>query len=219
VTIMRQYAASDVIPNLAMAKPKFVVLATLADLRAIAADEVPGDLPMSVFGDTLEPSTTRRMLSDAEVVPGLVDDESTQTLADIALDHVTAARLKARRRFFRKRRSRDPNTAGEIPMLFRLLTTPVRPLALGRNNRVVPGWLRDLVTLRDAGCVVPGCEIPAHRCEIHHVRPWALGGTTDVPNLATLCLRHHRTVERGVWRLRPRADGDGPGRYWIAEQC
>jgi hypothetical protein len=219
VTMARQYASSDVIPNLAMAKPKFVVLATLADLRAIADRQTPGDLPTTVFGDTLDPSTTRRLLSDSEIVPVLVDDDSPETLADVALDPQAAARLRARRRFFRKRRSRDPNTTGEIPMLLRLLTTPVRPLALGRSNRVVPGWLRDLITLRDAGCVVPGCETPAHRCEVHHVQPWALGGNTDVPNLAMLCIRHHRTVERGVWRLRPRLKIDGPGRYWVAEQC
>jgi hypothetical protein len=219
VTMARQYASSDVIPNLAMAKPKFVVLATLADLRAIADRQTPGDLPTTVFGDTLDPSTTRRLLSDSEIVPVLVDDDSPETLADVALDPQAAARLRARRRFFRKRRSRDPNTTGEIPMLLRLMTTPVRPLALGRSNRVVPGWLRDLITLRDAGCVVPGCETPAHRCEVHHVQPWALGGNTDVPNLAMLCIRHHRTVERGVWRLRPRLKIDGPGRYWVAEQC
>ena len=219
VTMARQYASSDVIPNLAMATPKFVVLATLADLQAIAERETPGDLPTTVFGDTLDPSTTRRLLSDAELVPVLAENEAPETLADVALDPHTAARLRARRRFFRKRRSRDPNTAGDIPMLLRLVTTPVKPLALGRHHRVVPGWLRDLITLRDAGCVVPGCEIPAHRCEVHHVQPWALGGNTDVPNLAMLCIRHHRTVERGVWRLRPRGLSDGPGRYWIAEQC
>ena len=101
-------------------------------------------------------------------------------------------------------------------MFMRLLTTPVVPLVLGREFRIVPKSLRDAVMLRDQHCVVDGCVVPAHRCEIHHVRPWALGGATDIDNLATLCVRHHRTVESGPWRLTQRATTDQPGRYWLA---
>ena len=117
----------------------------------------------------------------------------------------------------KRRRSRTHPDRGAPPVFLRLLTTPIRPLALGRSVRIVPGWLRDAVTLRDTHCVVDGCEVPAHRCEVHHVTPWALGGTSDISNLALLCVRHHRTIERGTWRLRPRTAADDPGRYWLAE--
>jgi hypothetical protein len=184
VTICRTYASSDSIPSLAMARPRFIILTTASDLTAIAADMAPGDLPVTTFGDRLDPVTTRRLLSDADVVPVLADDTSTQTLAEVALDTVTATRIQATAAMFTKRRrSKTGSQRGAPPMFLRLLTTPVRPLALGRAVRIVPGWLRDVVTLRDVHCVVDGCEVPAHRCEVHHVKPWALGGNTDTDNL------------------------------------
>jgi hypothetical protein len=219
VTMTRQYCESDVIPNLGMARPRLLVLVTLADLRAIAADEVAGDLPVTQYGDTLDHITTKRLLSEADLVPVLADDDSPQTLADIALDPRTAARIKAREAFFDKaaQKGSADHPPGAPPMLFRLLTTPVRPLALGRSRRIVPAWLRDAVTLRDQHCVVTGCEVSPQRCEVHHVVPWASGGATDISNLALLCLRHHRSVETGSWRLRPREGSDGHGHYWVSE--
>jgi hypothetical protein len=219
--MVRQFCDSDAVPSIAMAKPRLIVLATLADLQAIAADTASGDLPMTVNGHTLDTVTTRRLMSEAEVVPVVTDDASAQTIADIALDPATASAIRAREALFAKanRRSRTDRPRGAPPMLFRLLTTPVRPIALGRSQRIVPGWLRDAVTLRDRHCVVPGCEVVPQRCEVHHVVPWANAGATDLPNLALLCVRHHRKVEVGTWRLRPRAEGDGPGRYWFAEHA
>jgi hypothetical protein len=216
VTMCRQYASSTEIPRLAMATPKFIVLTTAADLLAIADDVAPADLPVTTFGDRLDPITTRRLLSDADIVPVLADDGSQQTLAEVALDAATAERVKLRATEVEKRRKRRAAQRGAPPTLLRLLMTPVRPLALGRSVRIVPGWLRDVVSLRDVHCTVDGCEVPAHRCEVHHVQRWALGGNTDIDNLALLCVRHHRTVERGRWKLRPRTDADAPGRYWLA---
>jgi hypothetical protein len=216
VTMCRQYASSDVIPTLAMAPAKFIVLTTAADLLAIANDAAPADFPVTTFGDRLDPITTRRLMSDAEIVPVLADDSRSQTLAEVALDRATADRVTLRATEFAKRRRRKGAGRGAPPMLLRLLMTPVRPLALGRSARIVPGWLRDVVSLRDVSCAVDGCEVPAHRCEVHHVQSWALGGSTDIDNLALLCVRHHRTVERGTWNLRPRSASDVPGRYWLA---
>jgi hypothetical protein len=216
VTIMRKYANSKEISTLAMATPKFIVLTTADDLFAMANDAAPVDFPVTTFGDRLDPITTRRMVSDAEVVPVLADDGSDQTLVDVALDAATVQRVKVRYGDFTKRRRRKGAQRGAPPMLLRLLMTPVKPLALGKSVRIVPGWLRDVVSVRDVHCVVDGCEVPAHRCEVHHVHPWALGGNTDIENLALLCVRHHRTVERGQWRLRPRTHADAPGRYWLA---
>ena len=221
VDTLRAYAASDVIPTLAMARPRFVVLCTASDLTAIAAGAAPAQLPITLFGDVVDPVTTRRMMSDCEVVPVVADEVSATTIADVALDQATARRCRAWARVFRRRRRSGRDTRNGVggddaPVLLRLLTTPVRPLALGRSVRTVPGWLRDAVSLRDVHCVVPGCAVPAHRCEVHHVRPWALGGATDLSNLALLCVRHHRTVERGSWSLRPRTGSDDSGRYWVA---
>jgi hypothetical protein len=219
VTMCRQYASSDVIPTLAMATPRVIMLTSHRDMVAMANDVAPADLPVTTFGDRLDPITFRRMLSDADIVPVLADDNGQQTLADVALDAATAQRVKIRARDVERRRKRRGAQRGAPPTLLRLLMTPVRPLALGRSVRIVPGWLRDVVSLRDGSCTVDGCEVPAHRCEVHHVQPWAFGGGTDIENLALLCVRHHRTVERGQWRLRPRTSDDAPGRYWLAQAC
>jgi len=218
VTVFRTYANSDLVPSLAMARPTFIVLTTASDLSAMARDAAPADLPMTTFGDRLDPATTKRLLSDADVVPVVEDRTSSEMLVDVALDAATAERVKVTATLLTKRRRSREYFAnrGVPPVFLRLLTTPVRPLALGRSVRTVPAWLRNVVTLRDQHCVVDGCDVPAHRCEVHHVRPWALGGNTDLENLAMLCVRHHRSVESGTWHLRPRTTTDAAGRYWLA---
>lgn len=227
-TIMRQYATSDVIPNLAMAKPQFLVMIDVRDALAIVNDAAPGDLPTTAWGDRLDAVTTRRMLSDCDLTPVLVksydtkngenDPGATRTFVDAAFDEATAHRLNSALRILtRRKKSKEFAKRFAPPIFLRLLTTPIEPVAVGRTTRTINRHLRAACTIRDLHCVVPGCDMPAHRCEIHHVVPWALGGPTDIDNLATLCVRHHRTVENGKWRLRPRTQADGPGRYWIAE--
>jgi hypothetical protein len=50
-------------------------------------------------------------------------------------------------------------------------------------------------------CAFPGCDVPFHRTEVHHVLPFELGGPTDLINLLPLCARHHHLVHEGGWRL------------------
>jgi hypothetical protein len=55
-------------------------------------------------------------------------------------------------------------------------------------------------------CAFAGCDTPFHRCEIHHLIPWELGGRTDLANLLPLCGRHHHLVHEQGWRLELRPD-------------
>ncbi|WP_245532923.1 HNH endonuclease signature motif containing protein [Corynebacterium ulceribovis] len=48
------------------------------------------------------------------------------------------------------------------------------------------------VRARDGVCRAPGCDVPAHRCEIDHIVPFDAGGETDVTNLHCLCKAHHQ---------------------------
>lgn len=75
------------------------------------------------------------------------------------------------------------------------------PLHLGRRRRgVSPGQLLAL-RVRDRGrCAVPGCRAARH-LDAHHLRPWALGGPTDLDNLALVCGFHHRLVHEHGYRL------------------
>lgn len=51
-------------------------------------------------------------------------------------------------------------------------------------------------------CVIPGCDVPFDRCEIHHVRPWARDlGPTDLADLAPVCAHDHHRIHEGGWRL------------------
>ena len=60
---------------------------------------------------------------------------------------------------------------------------------------------------RDRACTHPGCEVPARRCDLDHIRPWAAGGTTSLTNLTSLCQAHHRLKHTPGWSLSRADDG------------
>ena len=51
-----------------------------------------------------------------------------------------------------------------------------RIVAIGTLDRVFNHHQRKAITLRDGGCLIPGCHVPAGWCEIHHVHDHARGG-------------------------------------------
>ena len=87
--------------------------------------------------------------------------------------------------------------------------TPV--LDLARTDSVdrhdPPGWMRELVVLRDPTCVFPHCARPARSCDLDHIEAYDTGppetgpplGQTRPGNLAPLCRRHHRAKTFGGW--------------------
>ena len=68
-------------------------------------------------------------------------------------------------------------------------------LDVGRSQRLVTSSIRVALTLRDKGCVFPGCHTPATACHAHHLLPWWAGGSTSLENLALVCAHHHNLVE------------------------
>jgi len=77
-------------------------------------------------------------------------------------------------------------------------------LDVGRSKRLVTPPIRLALTLRDGGCVFPGCDAPPERCEAHHTTPWKWGGATSLTEMVLVCPHHHRIVEPRV------SPGDGP---------
>jgi len=74
-------------------------------------------------------------------------------------------------------------------------------LDVGRASRTAtPAQYKALVA-KYGGCAVPGCECKAAWCDVHHIRPWAEGGLTDLLNLILLCWRHHREYHLGMIQL------------------
>ena len=86
-------------------------------------------------------------------------------------------------------------------------------LDVGREQRLVTRAIRTALTVRDRGCVFPGCDTRPTVCEAHHLTPWWDGGETALSNLALLCHHHHGLVEpakytaRDQWELRIGDDG------------
>ena len=91
----------------------------------------------------------------------------------------------------------------------RIVTDPLSGAVLdvGRTRYRPPAALADLVRARDRSCAHPGCEIPARRCDIDHLRPWARGSTTSLDNLTVLCEAHHRLKHTPGWSLVRLDDG------------
>ncbi|MDQ0643333.1 HNH endonuclease signature motif containing protein [Microbacterium murale] len=95
-----------------------------------------------------------------------------------------------------------------------------RIVSIGTSARIFNALQRRAITLRDGGCIIPGCTVPATWCEIHHVREHADGGPTHTDNGVLLCWWHHRNLHLSEWRIRMR-DGvpevRGP-RWWDPDQ-
>ena len=77
-----------------------------------------------------------------------------------------------------------------------------RIIRLGSPERCFTAHQRRAITLRDGGCLIPGCSVPAAWCEIHHVTPHAHGGPTHPDNGVLLCWFHHRTIDTSGWAIR-----------------
>ncbi len=73
-----------------------------------------------------------------------------------------------------------------------------------------PGWMKELVRLRDGHCVFPRCTVDARDCDLDHevaYDPDGPSGQTRPDGLACLCRRHHRAKTAKVWRYARTPDG------------
>jgi hypothetical protein len=76
-----------------------------------------------------------------------------------------------------------------------------------------PGWMADVVRLRDPVCVFPGCQRPSRACDLDHIQPYIATeeggprGQTHPGNLAPLCRHHHRVKTHGGWSYVRLTDG------------
>jgi hypothetical protein len=75
-------------------------------------------------------------------------------------------------------------------------------IGLGSELRCFTPAQRKAITLRDGGCIVPGCTVPAAWCEIHHVIADTDGGPTHTDNGVLVCWFHHRTIATSGWEIR-----------------
>ncbi|WP_019180409.1 HNH endonuclease signature motif containing protein [Microbacterium yannicii] len=77
-----------------------------------------------------------------------------------------------------------------------------RIVSISTLDRIFNRHQRKAITLRDGGCVIPGCHVPPQWCEVHHVEEHSRGGPTHTDNGVLLCWFHHRTIDTGGWQVR-----------------
>ena len=107
-----------------------------------------------------------------------------------------------------------PTTVADVLRLALLGTVSVlttdeagRPLNLSRKVRLATHDQWIAITIRDRGCVAPGCDRPAAWCQAHHLRWWRHGGSTDLANLALVCNHHHHLIHDAAWTIDPEPGG------------
>ncbi|WP_396641988.1 DUF222 domain-containing protein [Microbacterium sp.] len=105
----------------------------------------------------------------------------------------------------------DPATArqlaGHATGWDRVLADPITGCVLAVDRYTPSADMKRFLRARDQHCRFPGCRQPAHRCDRDHTLDYALGGATDVCNLACLCTRHHTLKGETAWTVRQLGGG------------
>ena len=105
----------------------------------------------------------------------------------------------------------DPDTArqlaGHATGWDRVLVDPITGCVLAVDRYTPSADMKRFLRARDQHCRFPGCRQPAHRCDRDHTLDYALGGATDVCNLACLCKRHHTLKGETAWTVKQLGGG------------
>ena len=105
----------------------------------------------------------------------------------------------------------DPDTArqlaGHATGWDRVLADPITGCVLAVDRYTPSADMKRFLRARDQHCRFPGCRQSAHRCDRDHTLDYALGGATDVCNLACLCKRHHTLKGETAWTVKQLGGG------------
>src|SRR5229473_1367732 len=83
----------------------------------------------------------------------------------------------------------------------RVLLADSMVIDVGRATRTVSAPTMRALRVRDKGCRFPGCDRQVNWSNPHHIKFWARGGPSNLPNLVLLCFFHHRLVHEGGWQV------------------
>jgi hypothetical protein len=113
-------------------------------------------------------------------------------------------RLKGRTPRFRHTGPLSPGLARRLAWNAKITAVltmgPWRVTNVGRTQRVLPTWLRDLLTMVHGHCRGPDCDRPIAWTQPHHQVAWRKGGDTDLNATIPLCSGHHPMAD-GDWRV------------------
>jgi hypothetical protein len=90
--------------------------------------------------------------------------------------------------------------AADAKLLPTVLSDAGDVLAFGRGKRLASAGQRKALFARDRGCTFPNCDRAAAQSEIHHTTDWALGGRTDLKDLAIACGYHNNEAPKQGWK-------------------
>ncbi|TFB96588.1 MULTISPECIES: HNH endonuclease signature motif containing protein [unclassified Cryobacterium] len=83
---------------------------------------------------------------------------------------------------------------------------------LGREQRTFSPAQRAALSLRDGGCMWPGCDRPPSWTETHHIHHWKDNtGQTNLDQGILLCRSDHLRLHNEHWRI----TRDDTGQYWL----
>jgi Domain of unknown function (DUF222) len=100
-----------------------------------------------------------------------------------------------------------PELVTELAKSARLVPL-VHPADAASESGYVPSKaLADFVRCRDLTCRWPGCDRPAHDCDLDHTIAYAEGGPTHASNLKCYCRTHHLVKTFWGWRDQQLVDG------------
>ena len=151
--------------------------------RATAAGgQLPGAAKTALF-ITVDYDTLRTTLADTTIT-STGSDLKAGTVVGTPADGILIAPDTIRR------------LACDAELIPAVLGNRSDPLDLGTSVRLFTKTKTRALWLRDRHCSFPGCHIPAHWCDAHHLTHWADGGTTNLDNATLLCARHHTVVHR-----------------------
>jgi hypothetical protein len=89
--------------------------------------------------------------------------------------------------------------------------------AVSHFGRTINRHLRTALAHRDRCCVVPGCGV-YYGLEIDHIQGLALGGPTELGNLALLCHHHHWLKTYEGWTLERTGPSDDDPQWTFTPQ-
>ena len=155
----------------------------------------------------------RRGLAFAELLEHLPTDhlhsKSAATVV-VTIDHTVlagamkAAHLDTDQALSAGEARRLACNAGILPAV---LGTKSVALDLGRESRLFSESQRVAKGLEHTTCAATGCERPYAWCELHHRRPWARGGRTDLADAIPLCSQHHHWIHDTGYNHQTLPDG------------
>jgi hypothetical protein len=88
-----------------------------------------------------------------------------------------------------------------------VLGTDSEILDFGRTTRLAHPVQHRALRLRDKCCQAEDCDAPAAWTEAHHLKPWSIGGLTNLANMVLLCPRDHRRIHDPNYAYQRLPDG------------